>query len=400
MRERLTVAFALVGLLLVAVSFTARTVVLTDHLRAYEHNVLQSLVDEAAASVRDQESDHQRVSPGFLQGLTPSRTRLVYHVPGRHDVTTVAADYSGATAPGLWVVQDTDRGTLVLEADQRVVRGLLYPKWQLSLLAVTILVALAGALGYLVARHLARPFQALAGAAAALGRGRFDLNVPHSSVREVNAISHALEDSAAELRRRLSREQALAEHTSHALRTPLTSLRLELEDLRTHEALPAEVAAAVERSIGRIEQLDAVTGELVELTRGTSLLHGAEIPLGELAAATAQRWADELAQRGRAVSVSVEGDLETSYTPGPVEQILDLVLVDVMRRSSGPVQLAYDAGAGDHLRIDIGWIGVPAPRTPADRGQPLLRARAVATALGGRLDEDDEAGLTILIPRR
>ncbi|MGK2875121.1 MAG: hypothetical protein ACSLEW_05700, partial [Nocardioides sp.] len=51
--------------------------------------------------------------------------------------------------------------------------------------------------------------------------------------------------SLVRLRERLSSGQALSEHASHVLRTPLTALRMELEDLSLNEDLPEDAVATV-----------------------------------------------------------------------------------------------------------------------------------------------------------
>ncbi|HRD61866.1 MAG TPA: hypothetical protein PL137_13235, partial [Nocardioides sp.] len=84
-----------------------------------------------------------------------------------------------------------------------------------------------------------QPFRQLAVAAGQLGRGRFDLDLPRTRIPEARAIRDALLTSAGQLQERLTSEQAFAEHASHVLRTPLTGLRLELEDLAGRPDVPA-----------------------------------------------------------------------------------------------------------------------------------------------------------------
>src|SRR5205085_4438679 len=182
-------------------------------------------------------------------------------------------------------------------------------------------------------------------------------------------------------------EQTFAEHASHVLRTPLTGLRLELEDLAGRDDVPADVRASATRSVGRIEAMDAVAGDLVALARRGALVAGAEIPLRDLATQCAQRWADALAEQDRSVTAAVDGVIDTTYTPGPVEHILDLLLADVLRRGEGPVRLVFEADAEGHLSIEVSSAdqrAVPGPNADI----ALTQARAVVTALGGRFIGD------------
>jgi hypothetical protein len=82
-----------------------------------------------------------------------------------------------------------------------------------------------------------------------------------------------------------------------------------------------------------------------------------------------------------------------------VEQILELLLIDVMHRSAGPVRLVLAAAAEGHLRITATAAARASARTNGTA--PLTRARTVALALGGRLEgEYAGGGVEIVLPRR
>ena len=201
-----------------------------------------------------------------------------------------------------------------------------------------------------------------------------------------------------QLQERLAGEEAFAQHASHVLRTPMTGLRLDLEDLSTREDLPEDVRATAARAMDRVDAMDEVAGELVALSRSNSVVAGAEMSLRDLATECAQSWADALGPYERAVTARIEGDLDRTYTPGPIEFVLDTLLADVIRRGRGPVRMEFDAHEG-HLRITVTSTGEP--RTELGDERAVAKARAVVTALGGRLEGTHPgAGLTILLPQR
>lgn len=407
MRERLTLAFVAVTLALVAVVILVRSYAVAGNFRATNGVALHAEATAVAAAIGERVSAGRTVDAAFLARLVGTDVRAVYHRAGSADVVVVGSDFAGdaafsASDDDLWAVADAGHGRLTLTESGTAVPDVMLGDVRSLVLLLTLVALAAGALGYLVARRMSEPFRQLAVAAAALGRGRFHLDLPRTRIPEARAIATALERSSGQLEERISHEQRLAEHASHVLRTPLTGLRLELEDLLGSGEASEEMRAVVARCVQRIDQLDAVTGELVGLARHGSIVAGAEIPIRELATQSTQRWADELGQHDRAVTATVEGDLEAAYTPGPVEHILDLVLLDVAHRTRGPVKLLFDSRPDAHLRIEISWRGTarPGART-ASGGAPLVRARAVAMALGGRLDEPDSGdSLRVRLPRR
>ncbi|HTW17840.1 MAG TPA: HAMP domain-containing protein [Nocardioides sp.] len=398
MRERLAASFVLLTLVLLIAAGLFRSYTLGQELREQQSARLHH---EAvlAARVVDAELDAGRpVGAAFLAGLVFDRERLVF-TPAAATGEPVEARGPSYDGEGGEVVANAaaDGGTVTVAESDRLARELVVgDPWALAVLGLLALAA-AGVAGLLVARWLSAPFQRLADAAGALGRGRFDLDLPRTRIPEAAAIARSLSTSADQLRERLRREQEFAAHTSHALRSPLTGLRLELEEAQLRDDLPGEVRGTLGRALEGIAHVDAVAGELVELQRG-SLVAGAQVPLRELAVQVAQHWSDELALAGRELSAAVEGDLDRGYTPGPVEHLLDLVLAAVLATGAGPVRLVLEGGADGHLRISV---ALEQPAVGPDGEDLLVSARSVCAALGGRWVGAETSGdIEILLPRR
>jgi signal transduction histidine kinase len=402
MRDRLTLAFVVLTTSLLLGAGIARTYVLHDLIR-----------DQAATHVRQEsvliarivaERDHAGapVDARFLAGLVGPDSRVVYTPRRGAPVEAQGATYGGGAGRSGTTARSTGpEGTVTVSQSAHVVEDVFgRDLWSVVVLFLLIAVV-AGVIGYLISRALSAPFRQLAVAAAALGRGRFDLELPRTRIPEARAIAQALRTSAGQLEDRLRRERDFAEHASHLLRTPLTGLRLELEDLTLRDDVPDDARAAATRGLGSVDEVNTVAGRLVQLSRGTTLVEGAELPLVDLATQLAQRWADRLAASDRALSASAEGDLSLTYTPGPVEHVLDLVLAEVVRRGSGDVRIDFEGQDGGHLEVRVCAEGPAAPvrgRPPEPR---LEQARAAVEALGGRIRGDDPAtGLEVLLPRR
>ena len=130
-------------------------------------------------------------------------------------------------------------------------------------------VALAGLLGFGVARTALAPVARLTEAAEYVTRTR-DLSKridPHEGgelarlADSFNSMLGALEDS-------LQSQRRLVADASHELRTPLTSLRTNVELLAQAEALPAdERSALIESIVRQFEDLTVLVADVVELAR-------------------------------------------------------------------------------------------------------------------------------------
>ena len=403
MRERLTAAFIVLSIVLLLGAGAVRTFVLRDLIREQVATQLDQQADLVAAIVANRTAEHQRVDAAFLSDLVGPDNRLAYAAGGAPTVVVHGSGYAGDDdlAHDISATSQVEGGGQVtVSQSPSVVRDVIGRDMG-SIAALFLLIAVAAGLaGFLVATALSAPFKKLAVAAGALGRGRFDLDLPDTRIPEARAIANALRSSALALEDRVHRERAFAEHASHVLRTPLTGIRLELEDLSLRDDLPDDARDTVGRCLARVEQVSAVATELVEITRRGSLVVGAEVPLSDLSAQLAQRWADRLSARNRAVTAAVEGDLALTYTPGPVEHATDLLLADVVRRGTGPVRIVFHAEPAGQLRISV----VCSDRVPdeyADGVDRMSQVRVVVEALGGRVSGDHPAdGVEVLLPRR
>jgi hypothetical protein len=405
MRRRITLLFVLLFLLVAVIGYGLRSWTVERDVRAHDDALLHREVSVLATAVDERMGSGASVDAAFLRAFAARDVGIRFHPADGPDIEIHGPGFTGSLEPddgntNVWATAPTTGdGFVLLSEDDSAVRTAVYPGLPSIVVLLLLAIAISGLGGYLLARSLERPFGKLALAAEELGRGRFQLDLPTTSVPEARAIGQALHASARQLRDRLAAEDEFAQRASHALRTPLTGLRLELEDAMLHDGMPTDAAAAVERSLQRIDQLDAVTGELVSLARRRALVADATIPLRVLARQVTRRWVDELVPRHRELSVAVEGDATTTYTPGPVEQILELLLIDVMHRSAGPVRLVLAAAAEGHLRITVTAAARASARTNGTA--PLTRARTVALALGGRLEgEYAGGGVEIVLPRR
>jgi hypothetical protein len=96
--------------------------------------------------------------------------------------------------------------------------------------------------------------------------------------------------------------------------------------------------------------------------------------------------------------VFVDDGAQDRITPGPVEQLFDHLLADVVALDPREVALRF-SGQGNYVRIRV--TGMHSASGGGD-ARALERALSVSDAMGGRINGDvmAERGLEILLPRR
>ena len=175
-----------------------------------------------------------------------------------------------------------------------------------------------------------------------------------------NAMLDAIERSQAALTSSLTAQSQLVADASHELRTPIASLRTDVESLIAHPELDA---AARERRLveveARVEELTALVNDVIELARGDApAAEPEDVRLDELAAGSIE-WLHRHAPERR-----VEATLQTSVVEGRPDRIARAInnLLDNANKYS-PAAEPIEVSVADHTIVvrDHG-PGVPPAR--------------------------------------
>ena len=131
-------------------------------------------------------------------------------------------------------------------------------------------VALAVALGRLVSRNVVAPIAAVTEAARHIAAtedlGRRIEVATHDEVGELAQHFNAMLDT---LERSVAAQRQLVADASHELRTPITSLRTNIEVLAESDALPADERARLLADVEeQTTELGMLVADLIELARG------------------------------------------------------------------------------------------------------------------------------------
>lgn len=379
MRERLVAAFAGLTIIVVALYGVPRAYVVADLVRDQEQERLDRTAELVAAAVGERLAAGAAGSPvdsAYLDGIAADDEVVRLEttdgaVVGTSDWSDPAGDDIAAEAdvPGGGTVTVARDGDAVGDA---VARALL----PLVLLGL-VLAVLAGVAGYLIARRIARPFQDLAEAARGLGAGRLTVDLPAYRVPEAQEIAAALAASGRKLDALLRHERELTAHASHELRTPVTALRLELEDLALWPQTAPEVADQLRRSVGELDRLEHAIGDLLATSKGLSAAEEIDLDLDALVA-------DTVARSARRVVHDSCGALPTRIAPAPVVAALEQLLPAAER--------VRTADRGTHLEVVVSGAGVAVP--PSD-GEVADLVAAVGGQVSGAPD-----GVLLRLPRR
>jgi len=215
-----------------------------------------------------------------------------------------------------------------------------------ALAGVVLLLALAA--GALIARQIALPIRRLDRAALEVAGGDLDTAVAVEGSTEQRSLARAFNEMTQRIRRLLRSQQDFVADASHQLRTPLTGLRLRLENLA--ERLRGDTAAEreLEASMREIDRLSSIVDELLILSRaGEHELPGERIDLGDAAERAAERWRGAGQERGIEVEARRDGDAGAVWCARPdLDRSIDALVENALRYSKPGTTVAIAAGPG------------------------------------------------------
>jgi signal transduction histidine kinase len=291
---------------------------------------------------------------------------------------------------------------------------------RLAILGLFVVVVVAG-VAFLVARSLSRPVRRLEDATEGLASGELQVRVDESvGPRELRHLGSTFNRMADRMMNVLNAEKRFVADASHQLRTPLTALRLRLENLETN-ATDSE-RPAIDAAVTEVVRMSRLVDGLLTLERGDAeTVPPLGVDVATIARDRAETWADLMDEHHVNLAVVVpDGEVWAQALPGAVEQIFDnlidnalsvsppggTVTLHVTRTASGVELHVVDEGPGldadARMRaFDRFWRG--SDRTSGS-GLGLAIVRRLTEVSGGtaRLDPSASGGIdavVVLMPR-
>jgi signal transduction histidine kinase len=193
--------------------------------------------------------------------------------------------------------------------------------------AVGIAVLLCALLAaFLLARGITRPIERLGAAADRIASGDLDARAPVEGSREQRSLARSFNVMTERLARALRAQTEFVADASHQLRTPLTGLRLRIEEARASTDR-ADAERHLEAGLGELDRMSHTIDDLLVLSRtGEREGQGAEIDVAEAVADARRRWERAAAARGVVLIAEHDGAASVWASPADLERAVDAVL--------------------------------------------------------------------------
>ncbi|MGW1613196.1 ATP-binding protein [Streptomyces sp. NPDC002285] len=247
-------------------------------------------------------------------------------------VVTVPA-HEGATAG------DSDKGPVVgavrIQYSTGEMTGRLWQIWGFRAVLAVLVLGVAAVIGVVVARRLTRPLRQLNDMASKFSDGDLTARSPVTGPQETQTLARTLNQGAERLDTLIASQRIFVADASHQLRTPLTALRLSLDNIA--DGVDDEfVKEDVEQATAEVVRMSRLVNGLLVLARAEAKVTAAEpLVLGDIVQERLAVWRPAADERGVTIALegSADGRLLVLTSPGHMEQVLDNVLSNALEVS-------------------------------------------------------------------
>jgi signal transduction histidine kinase len=243
----------------------------------------------------------------------------------------------------------------------------------LGAFAAAILV-LTTVVGLLLARSLARPLARLESRVRTFGEGDLTVRAPAAGPPQVRSLAHQFNQMASRLSELVEAQNRFVADASHQLRSPLTALRLRLENLEAgaDPAAVGGIAAAAEE----VQRLSRIVDGLLTLSRvGRDQPERRPIDVGAVIEGRCEAWAALAAERQVELTpkLGAQASLTAPLVPGDLDQILDNLLANALDASPEEGRISVQLCPTDNGHVELHVIDGGPGMSPEDRRRAFDR---------------------------
>ncbi|GAA2637314.1 HAMP domain-containing sensor histidine kinase [Streptomyces vastus] len=207
--------------------------------------------------------------------------------------------------------------------------------WGFRAILAVLVLAVAAVIGTVAARRLTRPLRQLNDMASKFSDGDLTARSPVTGPQETQTLARTLNQGAERLDTLMSAQRIFVADASHQLRTPLTALRLSLDNIA--DGVDDEfVKEDVEQATAEVVRMSRLVNDLLVLARAEAKVTAAEpLPLGDVLEERLAVWRPAADERGVSIALrgSADGRLLVLASPGHLDQVLDNVLSNALEVS-------------------------------------------------------------------
>ncbi|CBG71240.1 MULTISPECIES: sensor histidine kinase [Streptomyces] len=222
-------------------------------------------------------------------------------------------------------------------------------------LAVFVLLAAAG-IGVFAARRLTAPLRQLNEMASKMSDGDLTARSPVTGPQETQTLARTLNQAGERLDTLIASQRIFVADASHQLRTPLTALRLSLDNIAdgTDDEFVRE---DVEQATAEVVRMSRLVNGLLVLARAEAKVTAAEpLSLRDVIRERLDVWRPAADERGVTITLrgSADGRPLVLASPGHLDQVLDNVLSNALEVSpDGATITVLVESRGDEVVLSV-----------------------------------------------
>ncbi|NUR66416.1 MAG: HAMP domain-containing histidine kinase, partial [Streptomyces sp.] len=223
-------------------------------------------------------------------------------------------------------------------------------------LAVLVLAA-AAAIGAYAARRITAPLRELNAMASKFSDGDLTARSPVTGPPETQTLARTLNQGAERLDTLVASQRIFVADASHQLRTPLTALRLSLDNIA--DGVDDEfVREDVEQATAEVVRMSRLVNGLLVLARAEAKVTAAEpLSLRDIVEERLAVWRPAADERGVTIALggsSADGRPSVLASPGHLDQVLDNVLSNALEVSpdGATITVSYEV-RGEEVVLSV-----------------------------------------------
>jgi signal transduction histidine kinase len=320
---------------------------------------------------------------------------------------TLNADLVYAAVPVL--TSDSVIGAVRLTYPKSVVDARVASRLRGILLVAFISLLMAFVAALIIASSAVRPLRRLKARTEEIADGNLSARAEVEGPPEIKELAASFNEMATRVEKMLAEQRGFAADASHQLRTPLTALRLRIEQAQTSSAKPEmrveELSEDLEAASGEIERLQRLVEQLLALARTEKKNVLVDVDVASVVQGRLEMWNSLAEERHVTLKFAAPGKVLVKAVGGTVEQILDNYIDNALdyapENSSISLQVEVserdvklsvaDEGPGmtaeaRERAFDRFWRGAESQNRPGGSGLGLSIVAQLAAASGGTVE--------------